>query len=166
MALTKPKVFFSFHFDGDAWRTQTVRNIGAIERAEPVKANDWETVKRGGDASIERWIDAQLKGRDCLVVLVGSQTAERKWVLREIAKAWDGGIGVIGIRIHQLLGTDSRGCSAGLNPFDQINLTNGSKLSSRVTLYNPAGADSKAVYSTISDNLLKWINEGVSSKRS
>lgn len=166
MALTKPKIFFSFHFDGDAWRTQTVRNIGAIERAEPVKANDWETVKRGGDAAIERWIDAQLKGRDCLVVLVGQQTAERKWVLREIAKAWDGGIGVIGIRIHQLLGSDSRGCSPGLNPFDQIKLTNGSKLSSYVTLHNPTGADSKAVYATISDNLLKWINAGIAGKRS
>ena len=163
--MAKSKVFFSFHFDGDAWRTQTVRNIGAIEGSVPVKPNDWETVKRGGDAAIEKWIDDQLKGKDCLMVLVGTETSNRKWVKREIAKAWDGKIGVMGIRIHKLLDQDSKSSKAGGNPFEEISLTNGAKLSQYVSLYDPAGADSKEVYASISNNLQKWIDAAVANKR-
>lgn len=57
------KVFFSFHFDNDAWRASQVRNMGLLEGNEPVSSNDWEAVKRGGDAAIERWIANQMKGR-------------------------------------------------------------------------------------------------------
>ena len=39
------RVFYSFHFDGDYWRTQQVRNIGALEHDSPVSKNDWEEVK-------------------------------------------------------------------------------------------------------------------------
>jgi hypothetical protein len=162
--MAKSKVFFSFHFDKDSWRTQQVRNIGAIEGSVPVKPNDWEAVKKGGDAAIEKWIDDQLKGKDCLVVLVGSETSQRKWVKREITKAWNAKIGVLGIRIHNLLGVDGKPSTAGGNPFDEISFSSGAKLSSAVTLYNPSGADSKAVYATISDNLVKWIDAAIASK--
>lgn len=72
--MARKPVFFSFHFDNDVMRVQQVRNIGALEDNQPVSANDWEEVKRKGDASIERWIDENLKWRSCVVVLVGSET--------------------------------------------------------------------------------------------
>ena len=47
------RVFFSFHFANDFWRTQQVRNINALEGQALCSANDWEEVKRKGDAAIE-----------------------------------------------------------------------------------------------------------------
>jgi hypothetical protein len=47
------RVFFSFHYDADKWRASQVRNMGALEGNIPCSDNDWETVKRGGDAGIE-----------------------------------------------------------------------------------------------------------------
>ncbi len=61
------KVFLSFHFDPDSWRASTVRGIGALEGNQPVSANDWETVKRGGDPAIKQWIGGQMKGRTCAI---------------------------------------------------------------------------------------------------
>jgi len=61
-----------------------VRNIGFIEGSKPVSADAWEDVKKGGDTAIEKWIVDQLDGRSCAVVLVGSETANRKWVIHEI----------------------------------------------------------------------------------
>jgi len=57
------RVFFSFHFDGDFWRTQQVRNIGSLEGQSICTANAWEEVKRKGDAAIERWIEDNIGGR-------------------------------------------------------------------------------------------------------
>ena len=80
----KRRVFYSFHYKPDNWRASKVRNIGAIEGNQPATDNDWETVKRGGDRAIERWIAGQMRGRSCTVVLVGANTANRKWINREI----------------------------------------------------------------------------------
>jgi hypothetical protein len=63
--MARKPVFFSFHYGNDVMRVQQVRNIGALEGNTPVSANDWETVKRGGDASIKRWIDDNFKYKQC-----------------------------------------------------------------------------------------------------
>ncbi|MCZ2903256.1 TIR domain-containing protein [Burkholderia thailandensis] len=84
------KTFYSFHYKPDNWRVATVRNIGAIEGNKPAADNDWEAVTRGGDDAIKSWIATQMQGRTCIVVLVGSNTANRKWINYEIVKGWDG----------------------------------------------------------------------------
>jgi hypothetical protein len=91
------KVFFSFHYLPDAWRASQIRNMGVLEGNPPVSDNQWETIVGGGDAAIERWIDAQMSGRSCAIVLIGSATAGRKWITYEISKAWNDGKGVVGI---------------------------------------------------------------------
>ena len=96
------RVFYSFHYEPDNWRAAQVRNIGSIEGNRPATDNDWETVKKGGDAAIKRWIAGQMEFRSCTVVLVGSNTANRKWINHEIVKSWDDGMGVVGIHIHGL----------------------------------------------------------------
>jgi hypothetical protein len=155
------KVFYSFHFDGDCWRTQTVRNINAIEGNKPCSANEWEEVKKKGDANIENWISDNMSGRSCVIVLVGEKTANRKWVKHEIAKGWNDKKGVLGIRIHRLLDSNSQSSTAGENPFDYVTLGASKKLSSVASLKNPAGSDSKAVYATIKDNIETWIEEAI-----
>jgi hypothetical protein len=48
------KAFFSFHFGADNWRVSQVRNIHALEENRPVSDNEWEQIKKGGDAAIRR----------------------------------------------------------------------------------------------------------------
>lgn len=156
------KVFFSFHFANDFWRTQQVRNIGALEGQTVCTANAWEEVKRKGKTSIEKWIDDNMYGKSCVVVLVGSETASRPWVTREIIKGWDAGKGVVGIRINKLLGHDGNSCSAGGNPFDGIGYGDtGKKLSSITKLVTPSGTDSKMVYDSIKNGIEGWIEEAI-----
>jgi hypothetical protein len=156
------KVFFSFHFDNDAWRAGQVRNMGALEADAPCSDNDWETVKRGGDAAIEKWIANQLSGKSCAVVLVGSETASRPWVIYEIQEAWNANKGVVGIRIHGLKNHGGYTSSAGANPFDKLTLKNGTvALSSQVQLKWPSGANSTEIYAAIKNNIADWVEEAI-----
>lgn len=109
------KCFYGFHYDADAWRASQVRNMGVIEGNAPVSNNDWETVKKGGDKAIEKWIADQLSGKSCAVVLVGAQTASRKWVIHEIKKAWNASKGVVGVRIHNLKNASGYVGTSGAN---------------------------------------------------
>lgn len=40
------RVFFSFQFADDFWRTQQVRNINSLEGQKLCSSNDWGEVKR------------------------------------------------------------------------------------------------------------------------
>jgi len=136
--------------------------MGVIEGNAAVSDNDWETVKKGGDDAIKNWIAGQLKGRSCTVVLVGENTAGRKWITHEIVKSWDAEMGVVGIRIHNLKDSDSNQSKSGGNPFDSVTLGGTTKkLSSIVKLYDPSGASSAGVYKTINENLEDWIEEAI-----
>ena len=156
------RVFFSFHFDNDYWRTQQVRNMGALEGQPLCTPNAWEEVKRKGKASIEKWIADNMYGKSCVVVLVGSQTASRPWVIHEIIKAWDDKRGVLGIRVDRLLDRNGQTSAQGANPFDSITIRGTTrKLSSVVQLITPTGSDSKAVYASISTGIEKWIEDAI-----
>jgi len=156
------RIFFSFHYKPDNWRTSTVRNIGVIEGNKSASDNDWETVIKGGDKAIQKWIDDQLNGRSCTIVLIGSNTADRKWINYEIEKSWNDGKGLLGIHIHNLKDSDSRQSSQGNNPFTGFTMKRDeAKLSSIVKTYNPPYTDSKAVYKYISDNIESWIEEAI-----
>ncbi|HHA2788263.1 TPA: TIR domain-containing protein [Stenotrophomonas maltophilia] len=158
------KVFFSFHYQLDAWRAATVRQIGAIEGNASAKDNDWETIKGGGERAIKTWIDSQLDGRTCTVVLVGEETAQRKWVRYEIEESWRRGMGVLGVRIHRLLNSDKEPGKAGANPFDYVK-HDGRPLSRLVTLHDPLGIGSQTTYSSISSNLKTWIEQAIQARK-
>lgn len=161
------KVFYSFHFDNDCWRTGQVRNIGVIEGNSTVSDHDWEKVKKGGDAAIQKWIDNQLYGRSCTVVLVGEKTRGRKWIKYEIEKSWNDGKGVVGICIHNLLNQDGNSSEIGANPFGDFTIkSNGEKLSDIVNLYNPPYKISINVYKYISENISSWVEEAIEIRKS
>ena len=156
------RVFYSFHYKPDNWRAAMVRNIGSIEGNRPASDNDWETVKKGGDTAIKRWIASQLKGRTCTVVLVGENTANRKWINYEIVKSWDDDMGVVGIRIHGLEDSNGIISNVGGNPFDYIRYGNtGKQLSSIVKCYDPAGRTGKERYGWISKHLSNAVEEAI-----
>lgn len=155
------KVFLSFHFAGDVSRVQQVRNIGAIEGDSVVSAQEWETVTGKGEQAIKNWIEAQMKYKAAVVVLVGASTASRPWVKYEIEKAWQDKRPLVGIRIHGLADLNGKTGSSGDNPFDKVYDANGNRLSRSITLHNPVGVDSKGVYASIRDNFESWVNGAV-----
>ena len=156
-------VFYSFHYVPDCHRASQVRNIGVVQGNVPAKDNDWETVTRGGDAAIKNWIDNQLKGTTCTVVLIGAQTAGRKWITYEIEQSWNRGNGVVGIHIHQLKDLNGRQSVQGANPFSHLSFNNPAKgsFANVVCTYNPWGLDSKQVYGTIATSLGGWVEEAI-----
>lgn len=160
--MSKRQIFYSFHFDNDVMRVQQVRNIGALEDNKPVAPNDWEEVKKKGDAAIKKWIDDNMSYRSCVVVLVGEQTANRPWVRYEIEKAWNEGKGVLGIYIHNLRCPRNGTCRQGSNPFDSFTFKDGRKLSSIVKCYNPRSTDT---YNDIKNNLENWVEDAIVGRR-
>ena len=154
------RTFFSFHYKPDNWRAAEVRNIGAVEGNAPVSDNDWETVTKGGDVAIQKWIDDQMYGKSCAVVLIGSQTAGRKWIDYEIKKAWDAGKGLLGIYIHNLKNQNGDHASKGKNPFDGFTVQD-EKLSGIVKAYDPPYKLSTNVYAHIRDNMADWVEEAI-----
>ena len=108
------------------------------------------------------WIAGQLSGRSCTVVLVGTHTANRKWINHEIVQSWDDGMGVVGIRIHGLKNSQRNTSGMGSNPFDFI--THGgseTKLSTIVKCYKPAGANSQERYDWIKKHLASAVAEAI-----
>ena len=103
-----------------------------------------------------------MHGKSCVVVLVGAETASRKWVLHEISKGWNDGKGILAIRIDRLLDSSGLPSVAGANPLSKITLkrTQG-PLSDIVPLKAPSGSDSKAVYASIANNIEAWIEEAI-----
>jgi len=155
-------VFYSFHFKPDNLRASQVREMGSIEGNAPVSDNAWETITNGGEQAIEQRIDEQMSGKSCAIVLIGTNTAGRKWINHEIIKAWDGKKGVLGIHIHNLKDTEQKQVSKGGNPFDHITLgTNGQKLSTVVKSYDPPHTDSTDVYRYIKTNLADWVETAI-----
>lgn len=156
------KIFYSFHYKPDNWRAAQVRNMGVIEGNRPASDNDWETITRGGEAAIQRWINDQMNGTSCTVVLIGANTAGRKWINYEIVKAWNDGKGVVGVYIHNLKDNDQNQTTKGRNPFDEITFSsNGKQLSAVAKVYDPPYTTSTYVYDYIKDNLATWVEEAV-----
>jgi hypothetical protein len=139
--------------------------MGAIEGNEPTSDNNWEKVKSGGNAAIERWIASEMQGRTCAVVLIGSATAGRKWISYEISKAWNDGKGLVGISVHNLKDLNGRQSTKGLNPFDYVTFTGtGAKLSDVIKIYDPPYSASTDVYEFINDNLASWVEKAIAAR--
>ena len=152
------KVFFSFHYENDAWRAAIVRNsritqdnelVGYIDKVE------WEKVKMQGDQSIKNWIDKNLEGTSVTVVLIGSQTKNRKWVNYEIEKSYERGNGIVGIYIHKIKDQYKLTSLKGENPLIRIVYDSKGNVNFLNEIYN--------TYDWVLDegyiNIGKWIEE-------
>jgi len=160
--MVKRQVFYSFHYGNDVMRVAQIRSIGSIEDNKPVAENAWEAVRRGSDAAIRRWIDENMKYRSCVIVMVGTETANRPWVRYEIEKAWEDGKGLFGIHIHNLKCPRNGVCAKGVNPFDTFNFKDGRKLSSVVKCYDPSSRDA---YNDIRMNLGNWVEQAIAARK-
>lgn len=158
---TKRQIFYSFHFDNDVFRVQQIRNMGALEDNKPVSANEWETVKKGGDAAIEKWIDENMKYRSCVVVLIGEETSKRPWVKYEIKKAWQDGKGLLGIHVNNLKDPKTGTCFKGTNPFELFTFKDNNGNVKTIPCKMPLSTD---VYNDIKNNIEAWVEEGINNR--
>ena len=113
------KVFFSFHYDRDLWRVNVVRNSGTIEGISVAGFHDeflWEETKAKGDKAVKKLIDKGLEGTSVTVVLIGAETANRKFVSYEIEQSVARGNGMLGLRVNHIKDKDGRVDPAGLVP--------------------------------------------------
>jgi hypothetical protein len=156
------RAFYSFHYKPDNWRASQVRNMGVVEADKPATDNEWETITKKGDEAIEKWIKDQMYGKSCVVVLIGSNTAGRKWINYEIKQGWSNTKGLFGIYIHRLKDIDEHQSTKGSNPFSEFTVgTAKTNLSSIVKAYDPPYTDSKEAYGYIKRNLADWIEEAI-----
>lgn len=151
------RAFYSFHYKPDNWRASQIRNMGVVEGNKPATDNDWEDVKKNGTKGIQKWIDDQLKGKSVAIILIGENTAGRKWIKYEIEKAWNDGKGVLGIFIHNIKDSDKKTCKQGKNPFTAFTVGKVG-LDKIVKAYNPPAG---SAYSNIKSNLEDWIEEAI-----
>jgi hypothetical protein len=151
------KVFFSFHYERDAWRAGQVRNCNVVADEDEfgfIDSVDWEKLQREGDEAIERWINAQLNGTSVSVVLIGAETALRPWVRYEIVRSWNRGNGIVGVWIHNLKDKDGTVDPPGHNAFEHFQLADGTSLSAVCKVYDWSGGDGRK-------HLGEWVEEAV-----
>lgn len=149
------KIFFSFHYERDAWRAGQVRNCDLIPNEDEygfVDAVEWEKIERQGDGAIERWIAGQIRDTSVTVVLIGAETAGRKWVRHEIMESWKRGNAILGVTIHNMKDQDSNTDSPGENPFDQFRLSDGRLLSEICQTYDWVNDDGRNNLGTWAEN--------------
>ena len=116
--MAKP-TFFSFHYQRDLWRVNQVRNSHIVEGKAAVGFSDaslWEEAKKKGDAVIKDLIDKALVGTSVTVVLIGAETANRKFVVYEIERSIARGYGLLGIHINHLKNQDGQTDFQGVVP--------------------------------------------------
>lgn len=133
------KVFYSFHFQRDAWRAGQVRNSNTISDDDEygvIDSVDWEKIERGGDAAIKRWINEQLKDTSVTVVLIGAETASREYVNYEIQRSVERGNALVGVRVHDMKNQHGETDRAGANPFDNFLLKDDTPLSQICKVYD------------------------------
>ena len=158
------QVFFSFHYMRDVWRASMVRNMGKVDKSSTFSDNDWEEVRYKTDAKIKEWIDEQMAMRSCLVVLVGAETSERKWVKYEIEQAMKLHKGIVGIRIHKLENKDGKQDVEGSYPFYAVITPLGHRLSNYVKIFDSTYHTSKYVYDDINKNIEHLIEEAIANR--
>jgi hypothetical protein len=112
------RTFFSFNYEEDVWRATNVRNCGALNKAdvEFIDASLWEEAKSQSDAAIKQLIDDALSKSTVTAVLIGANTASRRWVRYEIDESIRLGKGLFGVHIYRIKDRDGNESTQGTNP--------------------------------------------------
>jgi len=157
------RVFFSFKFDDDIFRVNTVRKINQFETSNEFHDHaSHEKVMRESDENIKRWINNQLNGASVTCVLIGQNTFDSKWVKYEIEQSYKLGMGILAIHIHDLkCMVTGKTSSKGKNPLNHWSV-GGRNFSDIYRTYDPinhVGAilNDTWCYNTIKDNAGAWI---------
>ncbi|MGJ3192063.1 TIR domain-containing protein [Paenarthrobacter sp. FR1] len=159
--------FVSFHYQRDHWRVQQVLKMGALDQQLELPSQDWEAVKSRGDTAVKAWIDEQMKYKQAVIVLIGNETASRKFVKYEIERAWSIKKPLLGIRIHGLKNSLQATDMPGANPFASFGFSDSTRTyADYVPVYDPAeytgkyAPSSSDIYTAIQSNIADWATNG------
>ncbi len=119
--------FFSFAYeDVSNFKANVVRNSWLLRNSEDsfVDGSIWEKSKIKDPNKLKQLISIGLKKTSVTIVLIGKNTANRRWVQYEIIKSFEKGNGIIGIHINRIKGRTGL-TKRGPNPFDKLSYTIG-----------------------------------------
>jgi hypothetical protein len=122
------KVYFSFHYERDVVRVSRVRNSNVVSSNYQPSAfldhADWESIQKGGDVEIKKWIDNQLNGSTVTCVLIGRFTDTRKWVHYEIQQSILRKNALLSVFIHNMQDFNGNTDGPGFNPMRNYKIGN------------------------------------------
>jgi hypothetical protein len=114
------RVFFSFHYQRDVQRAQVVQQSWVTqpdrETAGFFNNSVFESKQRTSDDALKSFLNEGLKNSSVNSVLVGNQTAWRRWVRYELLRSFLDGRGIIAISIHSIANLQKQTDSPGTNP--------------------------------------------------
>lgn len=117
------KTFFSFHYKPDVQRAQVVRKSQFFKDhgdAGFYDASAFEKAMNEDPAELKRFLRKEMQGTSVICVLVGAETASRRWVRFEVLQALFDGRGLVGVRIHSIADFDGKTVTPGDNPFNLL----------------------------------------------
>lgn len=122
------RVYFSFHYQRDVLKIGQIRNSWLLapgHEADPfLDKAAWESIKKRGDAAIQRWIDDQMSGTSVTVVLIGAETSTRPWVQYEIKESHKQAKGMLGIDMSGMKDLNGNFDQQGPDPFKLFTFRN------------------------------------------
>ena len=158
------RVFFSFEYNKDYWRAIQIRNLCKVSDVFVFPDSAWKEVRAKTNTAIKEWIDEQIAVCDCVVVLIGSTTATRKWVLYEIEKAYELNKGLVGIYVNKITDRVGYQTGKGKNPFENVFTRTGEKLYDHVVCYDSPRLGSQSVCVDIAAKLEELVENAVRDK--
>lgn len=152
-------VFFVFDNDHDASRalqiTATSHEVRSISETAVQRAGEHPL-----DSSTKERIDAGITAADCLVVLIGENTASDHGVIYAVSRAvHDLNTPVIGVRIDKLADADGRQGIAGEDPFTRSGISARSLM--HIDTYDPQFTSSVFARSHIRFSMRDWVDVAV-----
>ncbi len=116
-------VFFSFAYhDVKNFKVNVVRQSWLINHNEETFTDGsiWEKEKTKSPSAIMSLIDKGMNKTSVTAVLIGEETANRRFVNYEIIKSFDKGNGILGVHINRIRGKHQAISARGLNPLDRL----------------------------------------------
>jgi hypothetical protein len=120
------RVFFSFHYDDVSdFRVNVVRNSGALKQrgntAQFIDKSLWEEAQRKSPKALKQIIDNGLNGCGVTALLIGTETADRRWVKYELVKSFTEGKGILAIYLNRIKSRTTQKISPkGMNPLSRL----------------------------------------------
>ena len=125
---TKRRVFFSFHYQEDHHRANTVRTSWVYLNDDNripygfYDASIWETSKRESEESLKTLIRNEIENTSVTCILTGRETFQRPWVRYEIARSVIKGNGLLSVHINGLGNEYGYVSTPGPDPLDFMGL--------------------------------------------
>lgn len=120
------RVFFSFHYnDVSDFKVNVVRNSNALKRkgntATFIDKSLWEEAIQKSPAALKELINNGLNGCGVTALLIGSGTADRRWVKYELVKSFTEGKGILAVHLNRIRSrTTGKISKKGTSPLSRL----------------------------------------------